>query len=468
MEKRTFVVYEKFMKDSGKVVYVGMGSDVRANEKHRSDTEFNNLVDVGFISTKIVYDKLTEGEAKEFETLLIKKYGIDNLYNKTKGTSGYENQTLDRPEKGIDKIIELLLKSTEEQIIKDKTTPKSIVDEILNKILNNSGFDIENKKILNPVGRIGEFYKYLTDRVGIESVRNNYTMLEKDQLKFSLFLAENINGESVENIKIINKDFNDFETNEKYDVIIMNPPFVKLGEKFILKAMDMLTDKGFLGCVMSPIWKSVVLKETQHRKAYTQMVKTGGFHYIHMYSNKKTSELFNQSIGQVDVFVWQKGVKVDKTEIINVDDEQYYYDLTNYTQTVPVMPAYIYNKYFDQANGSKWYRFGSLRDTRNESYGKVDIEFFDEVTGKKALCNKANVEKTKGKKVIVDRDFNRYYVDNIGDSIVNDRYMFFFDTNQERDNIVKTLDYVIDNNKQHLFRNTGRFVVAHIPGIKNK
>ena len=467
MEKNTFVVYEKYLKKSGKVVYVGMGSVNRANENHRTDEEFNALVDADFIDTKIVYENLTEGEAKRLESLLIDKYGLDNLYNKTKGTKGYENDTLDDAKSNFDKTFEVLQRITDTQTIKDKTTPKVIIDEIVNVMLNDSGFNIENKKILNPVGRIGEFYKYLTDRVGIDSVRNNYTMLEKDPTNIALYLINNLNGESMSNIKIINQDFKDWSTKEKYDVIIMNPPFVKFGEKFILKAMGLLTDKGYLGCVMSPTWRSISSTSgNQDKKTYTQMVKTGGFHYINMYSTDKTTEMFKQDIGQVDVFVWQKGVKIDKTEIINVDNEKYFYDLTNYTQTVPVMPAYIYDKYFDQENGSKWYMFTSLRDIRNESYGNVDIEFTDEVTGKKALCNKANVEKTKGKKVIVDQNFNRYFVDNTGDSVVNVRYMFFFDTDQERDSIVKTLDYVIDNNKQDLFKHYCSITNTYIPGIK--
>ncbi len=105
---------------------------------------------------------------------------------------------------------------------------------------------------------------------------------------------------------VINEDFLKTEYNEKYDVIIMNPPFIKFGEKFILKGVEMLKGGGYLGCVMSPTWRSIVTVKGQHRKAYTKMLGLGHFHYIHMYSAKETTKLFDQNIGQVDVFVFQK------------------------------------------------------------------------------------------------------------------------------------------------------------------
>ena len=452
IENRTFVVYEKYMKKSGKVVYVGMGCEARAYEKYRTDEEFNKLEDDGYIATRLVFGtdkaKVTKKEALNSEELLIAKYG-SSLYNRTKGTSYHEKD-------GLDDISKKAVNN------EDTTTPDIAMAEIFASIAGSKDYDPENKKILEPNGRV-EILKYFINKWGIENVENNYTMLKN--------MKGNINGEceeSMNNILIINKNFDNWNTKEKYDVIIMNPPFKKWGIRFIIQAMGMLNDKGFLGCVMSPTWRSVVTEEGQKNKAYTQMVEKGGFHYIHMYSKEKTSELFNQDIGQVDVFVWQKGVKAKAemvgkgTEIINIFEEKYYYDLTNYTQTVPVMSACIYDMHFNQINGCKWYKFGHPRD----GYGSVDIEFIDEVTGKTCLCNKKNVEKTKGKKVVIDRDCKRYYVDNTGDNIVNQNYMFFFDTDEERDNIIKALDYVIDNKKQDLFKNRGRFADTYIPGIK--
>lgn len=113
----------------------------------------------------------------------------------------------------------------------------------------------------------------------------------------------------------INESFSDWETTERYDVIIMNPPFNKLGEPFIMKCASLLKDGGYLGCVMSQYWRSITTN--YENKTYYKLLQQGGFHMIHMYSNKDTADLFNQNIGQVDTFVWQKGTKINNTKVIN-------------------------------------------------------------------------------------------------------------------------------------------------------
>ena len=471
MEKTNFVVYEKILEGLNKVVYVGMGSEARANELHRSNDTFNKFADDGYITTNIIHRNLTEGEAKRLETLLIKHYGIENLFNASKGVNGYDNEEYDskKEKTELDSLIDIIEASVNGYTVQDKHTPNDIVKEITDSILNSSGFVIDNKKILNPNARTGEFYKYITDKTGIESVRNNFTMIEESQTKLQIFMASNINKEKMHNIKIINDDFNNFNTNEKYDIILMNPPFAKFGLKFIEKCMSMLNDKGFLGVVIHPSWRTPSttkkdgINKEQNKKLYTKMLNQGAFHFIHMYSIDKTTELFKQTIGQVDTFVWQKGVK-EKTKIINSNNEEYTCNLNNYPQTPPVLPTYIYDKYFDQINGIKWNRFGHPRD---KSYGITNIKFTDKTNNKEYTCNQVNIDKTKGKKIYVNMSFSKYIIDDIGDDIVNDRTVFYFNTTIERNNIIKTLDYIIDNKLQDIFTSQcGSFKSAMIPGIK--
>ena len=274
------------------------------------------------------------------------------------------------------------------------------------------------------------------------------------------------------NIKIINDDFNNFNTNEKYDVILMNPPFVKFGVKFIEKCMNMLNDKGFLGVVIHPNWRSVSttkkydksINKCQDKKLYTKMLNQGAFHFIHMYSIENTTELFKQAIGQVDTFVWQKGVSIDNTKIINSRNEEYTCNLNNYSQTPPVLPTYIYDKYFDQTNGIKWNRF---TNPKNLSYRITNIKFTDKTNNKEYTCNQINVDKTKGKKIYVNMNFSKYIIDDIGDDIVNDKTVFYFNTTIERNSIIKTLNFIIDNKLQDVFTSQcGSFKSAMISGIK--
>ena len=275
-------------------------------------------------------------------------------------------------------------------------------------------------------------------------------------------LGYQMSNKEFQDVKIINENFNQFETDERYDVIIMNPPFVHYGEKFIIKCMHLLKPNGYLGCVMSPTWRSITTK--LGNKAYHKMLQSGGFHMIHMYSAKDTTELFGRNIGQVDTFVWQKGVEINNTKIINQNGDEYHTDLSKYPQAPPVLPSYIYDKYFDQENGLKWYRFGHTND---KSYGPSDNISIDCITGKEFKCNDANIKKTQGKKIFIDALLSNYHIDDVGDVVCNDNRMFFFDTDKEKHSITDALDFIIDNDYKNLFvTSLGRKFHAFIPGIR--
>ncbi len=114
-------------------------------------------------------------------------------------------------------------------------------------------------------------------------------------------------------------------------------------------------------------------------------------------------------------------------------------------------------------NGLKWFWFGHPRD----SYGPVTNTFVDCITGKEFKCNDANVEKTQGKKIFVDPLFNNYVIDNKGNKVCNYNRIFFFDTDKERDDIINTLNFIVDNNYKDLFVTlVGRTANTFIPGIR--
>ncbi len=151
-----------------------------------------------------------------------------------------------------------------------------------------------------------------------------------------------------------------------------------------------------------------------------------------------------------------------KTIIINQRGDKYQVNLNKYPQAPPVLPSYIYDKYFDQINGIKWYRKADVK-----SGGGAEFNFIDVITGKEFKCNKKNIELSMGKKVIIDAYFSNYYIDNKGDVICNDNRKFFFDTNKERNDIVKTLQFILNTNSQDLFVfDVGRKKHTFIPGIK--
>jgi hypothetical protein len=453
-EDKKFVVYKKVLKESGIVLYVGEGTRERAYEPYRSNTEFNKLVDLNLVETIIVEENLTKGQAQTGESILIDKYGLDNLYNVQNGKSSITEGDIEDNNPVIDLLKCAIDITFNRYNAEDIITPNHIISEIVDSIFYTPNFDPYTATYLNPISRLGEFYKYITDELGVETVKNKFTMINDNIDKAAMFyLVGNSNGAKMQDVKIINEDFGDFNTANKYDVIIMNPPFINKGEKFIIKCIDMLKPNGYLGCVMSPFWRSVTT--TLGKKAYYKMLQKGGFHMIHMYSKEETSDLFGRDIGLVDTFVWQKGAEINNTKIINQQGDEYQVDLKKYPQAPPVLPSYIYDKYFDQVNGIKWYRFPA-NGGNTKKYPLVNT-FTDCITNKEFKCCDKTIEKSKGKKVIIDMNIKKYYIDNV----VNDKLMFFFNNDKERDTIVNALDFVIDN--RDLFRDKQN---AWIPGIK--
>ena len=261
-------------------------------------------------------------------------------------------------------------------------------------------------------------------------------------------------------IEIYSESYQDLHFAGTKDVIIMNPPFEKLGNPFIEKAaFEDLKNNGYLSVVMSQYWRSITIDHSN--KTYYKLLRNGSFHKIEMFDDKTALELFGRSIGHIDIFVWQKNANLDKTRIVNQRGMEYHADLKNYPQSPPVLPPDEYDRLFDQVNGIKWYMFTALRDERNEGYGKADQEYFCKFTKKSFMCNKVNVEKCRGRKVIIDKHLKNIVVDEQGNEVVDVKLMFFYNTTKERRKIIKALEFVMEN--KDLFRNKDD---AYIPGIR--
>ncbi len=140
-------------------------------------------------------------------------------------------------------------------------TPKSIRDIVIKELLKHT--DLQNKNILEPSCGGCDFIKDLNDNFS-----NTITGIEKNENIFNM-ISEEYN--KYDNISIINDDFISHEFNEKYDIIIGNPPYFLLKPQqkkeykltssffkgktnifcvFIYKCMELLNDNGILSFVL--------------------------------------------------------------------------------------------------------------------------------------------------------------------------------------------------------------------------
>ncbi len=466
-EEKIYYHYIWYWIHSGITCYHGHGKGGRINAIHDKQEKMQKLKNQGIIATKSIKENLTKGEAQSLEASGIKEdiaKGI-KLFNKQSGNSKIFIKSKSNKVSTDEQLRLFYQNIIKNNIVEEKVTPTPIINEIINVITSSSGFTIdENFSIFNPKSRFGEWVRPLCDKLGTDIIKGNGNTLTMNDTKLNMsvfFCTDYSKGINMNDVLVINEDFDKWNTTEKYYVILMNPPFIKFGEKFILKCMNLLKDGGYLGCVMSPTWRSIVTDKGQHKKAYTKMVKQGGFHYIHMYNTNDTSNLFKQNIGQVDTFVWQKGVKINNTTIINQRGDKYQVNLNKYPQAPPVLPSYIYDKYFDQINGIKWYRFTHPND---KSYGPSNNVFISCIDKKEFKCNDTNIKNSMGKKIIVDQRLNSMFVDKKGDIISNQEFIFFFNINKKRSFIIKNISFMMQN--KDLFMITSSIQSASIPGIK--
>ena len=163
---------------------------------------------------------------------------------------------------------DLTIKHTKNLTKKDKKdngiyiTPHSIIKRMCKSVKKyEEKYDINIKSILEPSCGTCEFVNYIDkirDNVSIKCIEINET------------IYEDIRKIKYENdVVIVNEDFIKYEDEDKYDLIIGNPPYVVVDKKdidetyrkyiigrpnlfcmFILKCINMLSDNGILAFVV--------------------------------------------------------------------------------------------------------------------------------------------------------------------------------------------------------------------------
>ncbi len=464
--------------------YVGRGKEARLKSRKGYNSDVTKLFEDPGIDKYLFAGNLTLDEAQFIEAREIKKeWGNGILMNRREELTKHkyaiaflDNLSINPSESDFTKARMDCLKG------EDKLTPDTIFNEWFDNLPETKKLDMD-LEALDVYARCGENFIPILNF-------NHYTKitgLYKHQTPMLDGIKDGCLGEKyMSRIDLINADFLDKDqfnpvtkivdpvtnitsiTSKKFDLVITNPPFKDLGEKFLQESAKMLKLTGHLCAIMSPFWRSISVEGgDQRKKTYNILRKIGYFKFIHMYSGTDTKKLFEQGIGQVDSFVWEytgKGSLGRKTKIINSQGTEFTADLDAYPQAIPVLPTEVYDILFDQYQGLGHYMFTELR---KPFYGPLlDKSFIDPVTNQEFRSNQANVDKCRSKKVIIDNDFNNMYVDDIGDVVVNKSYMFKYTTDQEKNCIVKTLTYIMDNGLQEVFKNRSSKVNTYIPRIR--
>lgn len=121
-------------------------------------------------------------------------------------------------------------------------TPKWLVNEMIKDIDFN-----KVKFVLEPSAGKGDIIDNIVDKIENTYKYYHRKELDIDAIEIDDNLSALLRGKKY---KVIFNDFLYFNTYKKYDLIIMNPPF-SVGDKHLLKAIDMQKDGGAIICILN-------------------------------------------------------------------------------------------------------------------------------------------------------------------------------------------------------------------------
>lgn len=141
----------------------------------------------------------------------------------------------------------------------DISTPFGCVKEMVDAIPEEF-WARKNIKILDPCAGNGNFPAYIALKTDISNIYCN---------EISAIRAENLKKYFDNKINLTQQDFLTFNEDEKYDLIIANPPYAKLmpdgkrtaknhtlSREFVKKALKILNDDGYLVFILPDNWMS--------------------------------------------------------------------------------------------------------------------------------------------------------------------------------------------------------------------
>ena len=222
---------------------------------------------------KILYDYLKEIETNKNIDHLCEDFKCINL--KKEINKNIDDSTYEELKKEFNEILNLD-KSTYKSS-NDEPTPIECIEEMINKIPIDF-WEKKNLKILDPCCGNGNFglslYNKLVDKHDKKEIMENilyFNDINEDRLKN----VEKIFCKDKYNLNITKKNYIDDIINDKFDLIVANPPYAKILENgkrssknhnlikdFIEKSLDLLNQDGYLLFITPDNWMSYSDKNT--------------------------------------------------------------------------------------------------------------------------------------------------------------------------------------------------------------
>jgi len=156
----------------------------------------------------------------------------------------------------------------------------------------------------------------------------------------------------------IHANFLKYTFNEKYNLIVINPPWKIFGVKFIAKSVDLLTDGGQLVCIMD----YNKFTRNKNQGSFYDLLQKGYFKYIRNDSSRNKDGPF-PGIGDSIAFVWVKN-KSGTTTIKNRTGKIFRMDIPKNNKYPPQIPN---EKDFFDWEGIKISATGASQDFKEPS-----------------------------------------------------------------------------------------------------
>ena len=195
----------------------------------------------------------------------------------------------------------------------DICTPIECVKEMVDSI-PSSFWARKDIDILDPCCGNGNFHAYIQLKID-STAKLHFNEINPKRVEI-------LKGILGADINITTKDFLDFGTEKKYDLIVANPPYAKMqsngqrasknhtmSRQFLYKALELINDNGFILFIIPNNWMSL-----SDRNHLPKIMSAYHFHHINIHGAKKYFKGIGSSFTW---FLWQKTKSKKPTLIEN-------------------------------------------------------------------------------------------------------------------------------------------------------